>query len=66
MRIKPDMCIIEVLETYPETKLVFIHFGMGCLECMGASMETLEDGARMHCVDLDNLLTALNLAIKSD
>lgn len=58
-----EMKIIDLLELYPETKEVFIAFGMGCLDCMGASMETIENGARMHGVQLTALLEALNRVV---
>ncbi|MCL6629795.1 MAG: DUF1858 domain-containing protein, partial [Armatimonadetes bacterium] len=33
---------------------------MGCLVCMAASAETLEEGAATHNVDVDKLVEELN------
>jgi hybrid cluster-associated redox disulfide protein len=58
--LKKETRINEILQTVPGAREVFNRFGMGCLSCMGAEMETLENGARMHDVDLAELLAALN------
>lgn len=55
-----SMRINEILQVEPGTRAIFAQYGMGCLGCMGAEFETLENGARMHGVDLDALLAALN------
>jgi hybrid cluster-associated redox disulfide protein len=52
--------IIDVLQADPRTAEVFERFGMGCIGCMGVSMETIENGAKMHRVDPDLLLAELN------
>lgn len=57
--------IIDVLEKYPGSYAIFRKFGMGCTECMGASMETLENGARMHGVDINELLHAVENFLKN-
>ncbi len=58
-----DTRIIDVLEKYPGSCEIFRRLGMGCTECMGATMETLENGARMHGVDLKRLVRALDAYI---
>ncbi|GAW91410.1 DUF1858 domain-containing protein [Calderihabitans maritimus] len=55
-----DMTVMEVLQKYPATREAFLKHGMGCMECMAAMNETLEDGARMHGIDLEMLLKDLN------
>lgn len=55
-----DTRINEILQVAPDAREIFDRFGMGCLGCMGAEMETLENGARMHGIDLQALLEALN------
>jgi hybrid cluster-associated redox disulfide protein len=52
--------IIDVLQADSRTAEVFERFGMGCIGCMGVSMETIENGAKMHHVDLNELLAELN------
>lgn len=65
LQISKDLAIMEVLQAYPQVRRVFNHYGMGCLECMGAVSETIAGGARSHGVNLEHLLKDLNEAIKS-
>ncbi|GFN23999.1 DUF1858 domain-containing protein [Thermanaeromonas sp. C210] len=64
-RITKDLSIMEVLQAYPEVRPVFSRHGMGCLTCMGAMAETIESGARVHGIKLEELLADLNDAIKN-
>ena len=52
--------IIEVLRSHPLARDIFAKHGMGCIECMGATTETIENGANMHDIDLEALLKELN------
>lgn len=58
--ISKDMTFDQVLRMYPDAAKVLKSFNLGCVGCMGASTETLEQGARAHGVDINKLLTALN------
>ncbi len=62
--ITKDTLIIEAIQAHPELIEVFTRFGMGCLECMGITNETIENGARMHMIIPEQLLAELNKAIK--
>lgn len=62
--INKDMRIFDVLQNYPESATIFEQFGMGCIGCMGVTMESIENGAKMHKIPLEKLLTALNESIK--
>jgi len=55
-----DMSIMEALQADPRTRDVFAAYGMACIGCMGVSMESIEDGARMHGIDPDVVLAELN------
>jgi hybrid cluster-associated redox disulfide protein len=55
-----DMSIMEVLQANPRARDVFVAFGMGCVGCMGVSMESIEDGAKMHGIDVKSILAELN------
>ncbi|MBO8126768.1 MAG: DUF1858 domain-containing protein [Firmicutes bacterium] len=54
------MKIFEVLQKHSAAREVLAKYGMGCLGCMGATMESLESGAKMHGINLDALLADLN------
>lgn len=58
--ITKDSKIIDVIQKFPEAAAVFERFGMGCLGCMGMTNETIENGAKMHRISLENLLEELN------
>ena len=61
--ITKEMSILEAVQTWPETAAVFMEFGMGCLGCMAARFENIEQGATAHGIDVDALIDALNAAI---
>jgi len=63
MEITKDTLILSILEKYPESRGVFAALGMGCLDCLGASLETVESGARMHGLQVEAVLAALRQAI---
>ncbi|EOD00277.1 DUF1858 domain-containing protein [Caldisalinibacter kiritimatiensis] len=60
MAITKDMLIGELLRENPEKAEVLMRFGMGCIGCPSAQMESLEQAAQVHGIDLDELLKALN------
>ena len=67
MKITKDMNIIEVVQRYPDTMMVFMYAGMGCFGCHAAQFETIEEGALAHGIDADKLVEALNeIAESSD
>jgi len=39
---------------------VLMSFGMGCVGCPSAQMETLEEAAQVHGMDINEMLDALN------
>lgn len=57
------MLIEEAVSKYPETIPVFEKFGFGCLGCQAALFENIEQGAKVHGIDVEALITSLNKAI---
>jgi hybrid cluster-associated redox disulfide protein len=55
-----DMSLMEALQADPRARDVFAAYGMGCIGCMGVSMESIEDGAKMHGIDPQAVLGELN------
>lgn len=55
-----EMSLMEALQADPRARDVFAAYGMGCVGCMGVSMESVEDGARMHGIDPDTVVAELN------
>lgn len=58
--ITKDMTFHQVMSKNPEVVKVLASFNLGCIGCMGAQQETLEQGAMAHGLDVNELLTALN------
>lgn len=60
MEIKPDMTIAEILRQKPAAAKILQQFNMHCIGCAVAAGESLADAARVHGIDLEKLLKALN------
>jgi hybrid cluster-associated redox disulfide protein len=58
--ITKDMTFHEAMRKSPEVAKVLGSFNLGCVGCMGAQQETLEQGATAHGLDVKVLLVALN------
>ena len=61
--ITKDTGIIEAVQNHPEILQVFAEYGLGCVGCMAARFETLEQGAAAHGIDIEALIADLNKAI---
>lgn len=60
MEITKDMLIGELIRNKPESIDVLLNFGLGCVGCPASQMESLEEAAMVHGLDLNQLLKALN------
>ncbi len=59
-KITADMNIGEILEKHPEAREKLMLLGLGCAGCHFAAFDTLENGANIHGMDVDDLLDELN------
>ena len=59
-----DMIIADIINKHPETLPVFKQYNLDCYECQIADLETLEHGAGVHKVSIDELLEAINRSLK--
>ena len=66
MKITKDMSILEVVQKYPDTAMVFMYAGMGCLGCAAAHFENIEQGCMAHGIDADALVEALNEVVEAE
>jgi hybrid cluster-associated redox disulfide protein len=62
-KITKDMTIGEAVSKYPETAKVMMKHGMHCCGCSIAGMETIEQGAMSHGIDIKKLLKDMNKAV---
>ena len=65
MKILKDMTIGEVVRNYPVSIKILGGFGMGCVGCPSAQAETIAEACRVHGIDVENLVIALNDAVSS-
>ena len=61
--ITKDMTFFELMRTYPESVKVLQKHNLGCIGCMGAQNESLEQGARAHGLKIESLLEDLKAAL---
>ena len=54
------MKVTEVLRKYPQTVEVFLAYGMQCVCCPMAEPESLAEAAKVHDINIDDLLSDLN------
>jgi hybrid cluster-associated redox disulfide protein len=59
-KITKDMTFHQVLQMSPEVARVLARYNLGCIGCMGAMNETLEQGATAHGLDVNDILRDLN------
>lgn len=59
-----EMIIADIINLHPETIAVFKEHNLDCYECQIADIETIEHGAGVHKVAIDELLDALNRSLK--
>ena len=60
VKITKDMTIGEILRLNAGLAPVLMAGGMHCVGCPSAQMETLEEAAMVHGIELDVLLARLN------
>jgi hybrid cluster-associated redox disulfide protein len=60
-----DTIIADIINRYPETLAVFKAYNLDCYECQIADLETLEHGAGVHKVSIEELLISINGVIKN-
>ena len=60
MEITKDTIIEDVLKAHPDAIQVLMKYNLGCVACMGATQESIEQGALMHGIDPEPLVKELN------
>ncbi len=63
--IDKNWTIAQVLQTYPAARNVFTEWGFMCVDCPSSSLESLELGTRLHGIDTNEFLTALNQRVQT-
>ena len=60
MTISKDMVIGDLLAIDQNFAAILMRSGMGCVGCPSAQMETVEEAALVHGLDIEELLAKLN------
>ena len=58
--ITKDNTIGEVIRLNENSEIILRRFGMGCIGCPSAQVETIEQACEIHGLNLDEVLKALN------
>ncbi|MEG1499476.1 MAG: DUF1858 domain-containing protein [Clostridia bacterium] len=64
MKFNKDTTIGEILDENENLAEILMGFGMHCFGCPMSQMETLEEAAEAHEIDLDLVIKKLNEANK--
>jgi hybrid cluster-associated redox disulfide protein len=55
-----DMTFAQALLAHPDVAKVLRKYNLGCIGCMGAQNESLEQGANAHGLDVNEIMKDLN------
>ncbi|MCR8743824.1 DUF1858 domain-containing protein [Romboutsia lituseburensis] len=58
--ITKDTIIADIIKSNPNAPQILMSFGMGCIGCPSAQMETLEQACEIHGLNLDEIIEKLN------
>lgn len=58
--ITKDSIIADIINEKPQVIQVLMAFGMGCVGCPSAQMETLEQACFIHGLNLEEVLAKIN------
>ena len=61
--ITKETTIGEILRTAPDVAPLLMEAGMHCLGCPASQMESLEEAAMVHGIDIDDLMKTINTGI---
>jgi hybrid cluster-associated redox disulfide protein len=61
--ITKDMVIGDVISEHPDLVRTFFANGMMCIGCPASQGESIDEAARVHGIDTDQLVNALNEAL---
>ena len=59
-QVTKDMTFAAVMRMHPDVVKVLGKYNLGCIGCMGAQNESLEQGAAAHGLNVDEILADIN------
>ena len=64
-KITKDTTIGQALQISQDIIPVLFEIGMHCIGCPSAQMETLEEAAMVHGIEVDELMAKINAAVEA-
>ncbi|GFO63566.1 MULTISPECIES: DUF1858 domain-containing protein [Geomonas] len=59
-QVTKDMTFAAVMRMHPDVVKVLAKYNLGCIGCMGAQNESLEQGCAAHGISVDDIVADLN------
>ncbi|QXE91721.1 DUF1858 domain-containing protein [Geomonas subterranea] len=59
-QVTKDMTFAAVMRMHPDVVKVLAKYNLGCIGCMGAQNESLEQGCAAHGINVDDIVADLN------
>ncbi len=59
-QVTKDMTFAQVMRMHPDVVKVLAKYNLGCVGCMGAQNESLEQGCNAHGLKVDEIVADLN------
>lgn len=59
-QVTKDMTFAAVMRMHPDVVKVLGKYNLGCIGCMGAQNESLEQGCNAHGINVEEILTDIN------
>lgn len=59
-QVTKDMTFAAVMRMHPDVVKVLGKYNLGCVGCMGAQQESLEQGCAAHGINVDDILVDIN------
>ncbi len=64
--IRADMTLGDIMQKKPEIIPILMEAGMHCVSCPAALMETLEEAAIVHGMNIDELMEYIEESLKRE
>ena len=59
-KVTKDMTFAQVMQMNPQVVKVLAKYHLGCIGCMGAQNESLEQGCQAHGLNVEEVLKDIN------
>ncbi len=64
-KVTKEMLIHDLLQKDPDTAMILMGAGMGCIYCPASQYETIEEACLVHGIDADDLIEEINTYLEN-